>query len=109
MDRLFYFFAIAERRAHDASSLQVRSQATVFFSQSEYSGLLMSCMTVDWVCKGIVVSSGPSPVASLTVSAQGFGLLVNGGGQGLWLFAPRLGQVICSFISWTPTVGWDLL
>ena len=27
MDRLFCFFAITERRVHDANSLQVRSQA----------------------------------------------------------------------------------
>ena len=49
MDRLFCFFAIAECRVHDANSLQVRSQAAVSCSQPEYSGLLMSCQTVDWV------------------------------------------------------------
>ena len=48
VDRLFRFFAIAECRVH-ASSLQVRSQATVSCSQPEYSGLLMSCPTVNWV------------------------------------------------------------
>ena len=68
MDHLFRLFAIAECRVHDASSFQVRSQATVSCSQPEYSGLLMSCQTVDWVCRGVVVSSGPSPLASLTVS-----------------------------------------
>ena len=36
MDRLFRFFAIAECRAHDASSPQVRSQATVSCSQPGY-------------------------------------------------------------------------
>ena len=50
VDHLFRFFAIAECRVHDASSLQVRSQATVSCSQSEYSGLLVSYQTVDWVC-----------------------------------------------------------
>ena len=49
VDRLFCFFAIAECRVHDANSLQVRSQATVSCSQPEYSGLLMSFQTVDWV------------------------------------------------------------
>ena len=80
MDRLFRFFAIAECRVHDANLLQVRSQATVSCSQPEYSGLLVSCQTVDWVCRGVVVSSGPSP---LTVLEQGFGFLISGGGQGL--------------------------
>ena len=49
VDRLFCFFAIAECRVHDAKSLQVRSQATVSCAQPVYSGLLMSCQTVDWV------------------------------------------------------------
>ena len=88
MDRLFRFFAIAECRVHDASSLQVHSQATVFCSQPEYSGLLKSCQRVDWVCRQVVVSSGPSPLASLTVSERGFGLLVSGGGLLLLVFAP---------------------
>ena len=92
MDRLFRFFAIAECRIHDASSLQVHSQATVSCSQPEYSGLLMFCQTVDWVCRGVVVSSDPSSLVSLTVSEQGFGFLVSGGGQGLQLFAPRLAR-----------------
>ena len=48
-------------------------------SQPEYSGLLMSCQTVDWVCRGVVVSSGSSPLTFLTVSEQGFGFLVSGG------------------------------
>ena len=50
VDRLFCFFAIAECRVHDASWLQVRLQATVSLSKPEYSGLLMPCQTVDWVC-----------------------------------------------------------
>ena len=41
VDRLFCFFAIAECRVHDASSLQVRSQATVSCSQPDYSFLFM--------------------------------------------------------------------
>ena len=49
VDRQFRIFAIAECRVHDAISLQVCSQATVSCSQTEYSGLLMSCQTVDWV------------------------------------------------------------
>ena len=69
----------------------------------------MSCQTVDWVCRGVAVSSGRLVLTSLTVSEQGFGFLVGGGGQGLQLFAPRLGQTICSFISWNPTVSWDPL
>ena len=58
MDRLLRFFAIAECRVHDANSLQVCSQTTVSCSQPEYSGLLMSCQTVDWVSRGVVVASG---------------------------------------------------
>ena len=112
VDRLFRFFAItecsiAERTVNDANSLQVCSQAAVFCLQPEYSGLLMSCQTVDWVCRGVVVSSGPSPSTSLAVSEQGLGFLVSGGGQALQLFVPRLGQAICSFIFWYATVGWD--
>ena len=71
MDRLFCFFAIAECRVHDANSLQVRWQATVSCSQPAYSGLLMSCQTVDWVRIGIVVSSGSFPSTFLSVSEQG--------------------------------------
>ena len=67
----------------------------------------MSCQTVGWVCRWVVVFSCPSPLAYLTVSEQAFGLLVHGGGQGLQLFALRLGQVICSFISWNPQ--WALI
>ena len=109
MDRLFCFFAITECRVHDASLHQVCSQATVSCWQPEYSGLLMSCPTVDWVCRGIVVSSGSSPLTFWAVSEQGFGFLESDSGQVLQLFAPRLGQVICSFISWNPTVVWDPL
>ena len=109
VDRLLCFFAVAECRVHNASSLQVRSQATVSCSQPKYSSLLMSCLTVDWVCRGVVVSSSTLLLASLTVSELGFGFLVSGGGQGLQLFGPRLGQTICSFIFWNPTVGWDPL
>ena len=76
-------------------------------SQPEYSGLLMSCQMVGWVCIGLVVSSCSSSLAS--VSEQDFGFLVNVSGQGLQLFAPRFGQAICSVISWNPTVGWDPL
>ena len=72
-------------RVHDANSLQKRSQATVSCSQPEYSGLLMPCQTVDWVYRGVVVSSGPSPLACLTVSEQRFGFLVSLGRQGLYL------------------------
>ena len=93
---LFCFFAIAECRVHDANLLQVCSQATVSCSQPEYSGLLMSCQTVDWVCRGVVVSSGPSQLAFLTVSEQGFGFLARWRWTGAAVFAPRLGQVICA-------------
>ena len=82
---------------------------TVSCTQPECSGLLTSCQTVDWVCRGVVVSSGPSPLGSLTVWEQGFGFQVSGAGQRLQLFAPRLGQVMCSFISWNPAVGLDPL
>ena len=109
MDHLFCFFAITECRVHDVNSLKVHLQATVSCSQHEYTGQLMSCQTVDWVCRGVVVSSGPSLLASLSVSEQGFGFLISERGQALQLFAPRLGQVICSFIFWNPMVGWDLL
>ena len=107
MDRLFCFFAFAECIVHDANSLQVRSQATVSCSQPEYRGLLMSCQTVDWVSLGVVASSGSFPLTFLSVSEQGFGFLVRGGGRGLQLFAPSLSQAICSFISWNPTMGRD--
>ena len=102
-------FAIAERGVYDASSLHVRWQATVSCSQPEYSGLLESCQTVNWVCRWVVVSGGSIPLTFLTASEQGFGFLISGGGKGLQLFAPRLGQAICSFISWNPTVGRDPL
>ena len=90
VDRLFCFFAIT----HDANSLQVRSQASVSCPQPESVGLLMSCQTVDWVCRGNVVSRGPSPLGSLTVSEQDLGFLASRGGQGLQLYAPRPGQAI---------------
>ena len=54
-------------------------------SQPEYSGLLMSCQTVDWVSRGVVVSSGSFPFTFLAVSEQGFGFLVSGSGHGLQL------------------------
>ena len=95
VDGLFCFFAIAECRVHDASLLQVRLQATVSCSQPEHSGLIMSYQTVDWVCRGVVVSSGSFPLTFLSVSEQCFGFLVSGGGHGLQLFAPRLSQTIC--------------
>ena len=78
-------------------------------SQPEYNGLLMSCQTVDWVSRGVLVSSGSFSLPFLSVSEQGFAYLVSGGGQGLQLSAPRLSQAICSFISWNPTVGRDPL
>ena len=78
-------------------------------SQPEYSGLLMSCQTVDWVSRGVVVSSGSFPLSFLSVSEQDFGFLVSGGRHRLQLFAPRLSQAICSFISWNLTVGRDPL
>ena len=81
MDRLFRFFAITECRVHDANSLQVRSQTTVSCSQLEYSGLLMSCKMVDWVSRGVVVSSGSIPMTFLAVSGQNFPFLVSGGGH----------------------------
>ena len=79
--RLFRFFAIAECRVHDADSFQVCSQATVSCSQTEYRGLLMFCQTVEWVSRGVVVSSGSFPLAFLVISEQGFGFLVRGGGR----------------------------
>ena len=109
MGRLFRFFAVTECRVHDASSLQVCSQATVSCSQPEYSGLLMSCRTVDWISRGVVVSRDSFPLTFLAILEQGFGFLVSGGGHGLQLFAPGLSQSICSFISWNPTVGQDPL
>ena len=36
-------------------------------SQPEYSGLLMSCQTVDWVSIGVVVSSGSFPLTFLSL------------------------------------------
>ena len=66
VDRLFRFFAVAECRVHDTDSLQVCSQATVSCSQPEYSGLLMSCQAVDWVNRGVVVSSGCFPLTFFT-------------------------------------------
>ena len=75
-----------------------------------HGGLLMSCQTLDWVSRGVVVSSGSFPLTFFSVSEQDFGFLVSGGGgHGLQLFAPRLSQAICSFIFWHPTVGRDPL
>ena len=92
VDCLFRFFECTECRVHDINSLQVHSQTTESCWQPEYSGLLMSCQMVDWVCRGVVVSSGLSPLAALTVLEQGYDFLESGGGQGLQLFAPRLGH-----------------
>ena len=83
VDRLFRFFAFAECRVHDANSLQLRSQATVSCSQPEHGGMLMSCQMVGWVSRGVVVSNGFFPLIFLSVSEQGFGFLVSGGGHGL--------------------------
>ena len=96
VDSLFRCLAIAESRVHEANSLQVCSQATVSCSQPEYSGLLMSCQTADWVSRGVVVSSGTFPLTFLAISERGFGFLVRGGGHGLQLFAPKVSQAICS-------------
>ena len=65
----------------------------------------MSYQTVDWVSRGVVVSSGSFPMTFSTVSEEGFGILVSGGGHGLQLFAPRLS----SFVSWNLTVDLDPL
>ena len=46
--------------------------------------------------EGVVVSSGSFPLTFLAISEQGFGFLVNRGRHGLWLFARRLSQAICS-------------
>ena len=64
VDCLFCFRAIRECRIHDTNLLQMCLQATVSCSQPECIGLLMSCQRVDWVCRGVVVSSDPSPLAS---------------------------------------------
>ena len=101
------FFAIAERRVRHASLIQVRSQTTVASLQPGDSGLLMSCQNV--VCRGVVVSRDSSKVGPLTVAELDFRFVVGERGQGLWLLAPRFGQMICSFIAWNPTVRWDPL
>ena len=67
VDCLFCFFAIAECRIHDANSLHARSQATMSYSKPEYSGLLMSCQTADWVCRGVVISNGSSALTYLEI------------------------------------------
>ena len=77
VDRLFRYFAIAECGVHGASSLQVRSQATVSCSQPEYSGL--SCLARRLI-GSVLVSSDSFPLTFLTISDQCFGLLVSGGG-----------------------------
>ena len=80
----------------------------------------MSCLQPLVVCSclekeliGFVevvgVSSDPSSLGFLTVADRAFGFLATGGGQGLQLFAPGIGQAICSFISWNTTMGWDPL
>ena len=69
VDHLFCCFASAECRVHDANSLRVRLQATVSCSQPEYSGLFMSCQMVDWVCRGVVVSSGSSSLTDQTAES----------------------------------------
>ena len=109
VDHLFCFFAIEECRICDANLPQVHLQATVACLQPEYIGLLKSSKMSDWVCRGAVVSSGSSPLGSLTVVGQSLGFLVSGFGQGLGLCSPRLGQAVCSYIAWTSTVGWDPL
>ena len=75
-------------------SASLQSQCAHLLQCSEYSGLFMSGQTVDWVCKGVLVSSGSSSPRSLTVAEQGYGFLVSGGGQGLQLFASRFGQML---------------
>ena len=84
-------------------SASLQSQSAEFFrfrcasrllscSQSEYCSLLVSCLTVDWVCRGVVVSSGSSPLTSPTVSEQAFGFLVNGGDRGCSCLLPDLAR-----------------
>ena len=106
MDRLFLFVAIAECRVHDANSLQVCSQATVSCSQPEHSGLLMSCQTADWVCRGMIVSNGSSPFTFLTVSEQGFDFLVNGDGQGLQLTPHQSEQAAVESVLTALSLAW---
>ena len=92
----FCFFAIAECRVHDTSSLQVCLLATVSCSQPEYSGLLMSCQMVDWVSRGVLVSSDSFPLTFLSVSEQGFGFLVSGGGHR----GPKWFNFICEWLDY---------
>ena len=67
--------------------IAVCGKSSVWIPQNlPYSGQLMSCQTADWICRGVVVSSGPSPLASLTFTGQGFGFLVSGGGYFLSLY-----------------------
>ena len=53
-------------------------------------------LTAEWVCRRVVVSSGSSPLRSMLAVEQGSSFWASGGGQRLWLHAPRLGQAICS-------------
>ena len=73
--------------------------------------VVCSCLTrrLTGSVEGVVVSSGSFLLTFLSVSEQGFGFLVRGGGRGLQLLAPSLSQAICSFISWNPTVSRDPL
>ena len=41
-------------------------------SQPEYSGLLMSCQTVNWISRGIVVSSGSFPLTFVSGFSETF-------------------------------------
>ena len=68
----------------------------------EYGDLLMSSHVVDWSDREFVVSSGASPLGASTVVEQGFDSLSSGDGQNLRLFAPRLGQIICSSLPGIP-------
>ena len=79
-------------KVSDADSLQVRSKATVCYSHSEHTGLLMSRQAVDWVCRGVITSSGSSPLGFLTVPEQGFGFLESGGGLGCGCLLPDLAR-----------------
>ena len=58
-------------------------------SQPEYAGLPVSYQAADWVCIGVIVSIGPSPLAFLTVLEQGFGFQLSGGGHGFAVVCPQ--------------------
>ena len=51
---LFSFFATAECRVHGTSLFQMLSQAAMASSQPEDTGLIMTSLMVNWVCRGIV-------------------------------------------------------